>query len=77
MSSKGPEWGIEFIAAVEATLSAIRQNQLQYQTVWGQFRRAQLRRFPYSLIYIVSDQRIAVASCFHGRRDPKIWQDRP
>jgi hypothetical protein len=70
-----PGKGIEFTAAVEATLSAIRQNPFQYQTMWGKFRGARLRRFPHSLIYTVSDQMIAVASCFHGRRDPKMWKD--
>jgi plasmid stabilization system protein ParE len=70
-----PGLGIEFVAAVEATLSAIRQNPFQYQTLWGKFRSARLHRFPYSLIYGVSDQRIIVASCFHGRRNPKSWKD--
>jgi toxin ParE1/3/4 len=69
-----PGVGIEFTAAVEAKLSAIRQNPFQYQTMWGKFRRARLGRFPYSLIYAVSDQMIGVASCFHDRRDPKLWK---
>jgi plasmid stabilization system protein ParE len=71
-----PGMDIEFIAAVEATLLAIRKNPFQYQTVWGQIRRAPLRRFPYSLFYAVSDRRVSVAGCVHGRRDPKIWQER-
>jgi toxin ParE1/3/4 len=64
--------GAEFVHAVDATAAAIRQNPFQYQPIWGHFRRAGLRRFPYSLIDIASDREIAVVSCFHGRRNPKV-----
>ena len=73
---RSPGLGAEFVGAVDATLVAIQQNPFQYQAVSGQFRRAVLRRFPYSLIYLASDRQITVVSCFHGRRKPKIWQER-
>jgi plasmid stabilization system protein ParE len=44
--------------------------------VHGEARRAVLRRFPYSVIYAVREDEIVVIACFHGRRDPKRWQDR-
>jgi plasmid stabilization system protein ParE len=73
---RSPGLGAGFVRAVDATLEAIQQNPFQYQTIWGQFRRAGLRRFPYSLIYMASDRQITVVSCFHGRRNPKVWQER-
>ena len=73
---RSPGLGAEFVGAVDATLAVIRQNPFQYQAVWGQFRRAGLRRFPYSLIYTVSDRQIIVMSCFHGRRNAKVWRER-
>jgi plasmid stabilization system protein ParE len=73
---RSPGLGADFVRAVDATLVAIQQNPFQYQTIWGQFRRAGLRRFPYSLIYMASDRQITVVSCFHGRRNPKVWQER-
>jgi plasmid stabilization system protein ParE len=73
---RSPGLGAEFVAAVDATVTVIRRNPFQYQAAWGQFRRAVLRRFPYSLIYRVSDRQISVVSCFHGRRKPKIWRER-
>ena len=73
---RSPGLGAEFVGAVDVTLAAIRQNPFQYQAVWGQFRRAGLRRFPYSLIYIVLDWQITVVSCFHSRRKPKVWRER-
>jgi hypothetical protein len=66
----------KFISAVDVTPSALRQNPFQYQIVSGQLRRAKLRRFPYGLLYVVSDRQVTVVSCVHGRRDPKIWQER-
>ncbi len=73
---RSPGLGAEFVGAVDTTLAAIRQNPFQYQPVWGHFRRAGLRRFPYGLIYIVPDRQIIVVSCFHGRRNPKVWRER-
>jgi len=71
-----PGLGADFVRAVDETLAAIKQNPLQYQTVWRQFRRARIGRFPYGLIYSVSDHDIVVLSCFHGRRNPQIWKKR-
>ena len=68
--------GTEFVFAVSSALTAIQQNPLQYQIVWRDFRRAGVARFPYGLIYRVSDRDITVVSCFHGRRNPSTWKKR-
>jgi hypothetical protein len=73
---RNPGLGAEFVGAVDATLAAIQKSLFQYQAIWGQFRRAGLRRFPYSLIYLPSDREITIMSCFHGRRRPKAWRKR-
>jgi plasmid stabilization system protein ParE len=73
---RSPGLGADFVGAVDATLAAIQQNPFQYQAVMGQFRRAGLRRFPYGLIYIASEREIIVVACFHGRRNPRTWQER-
>jgi hypothetical protein len=73
---QNPGWGDKFIGAVDVTPSALRENPFQYQLVSGQLRRAKLGGFPYGLFYVVSDQQVTVTSCVHGRRDPKIWQER-
>jgi hypothetical protein len=74
MTSKAPD-RMTNLSAVDVTLSALGQNPFQYQVVSGQLRRAKLRRFPYGLLYVVSDRQVTVLSCVHGRRDPKIWQE--
>jgi plasmid stabilization system protein ParE len=43
--------GYEFIRAVDACLSLIQRNPEAYRKVYRQVRRANLRRFPYSVFY--------------------------
>ena len=68
--------GSEFMRALDASLSAIQRNPSAYPPVYKQMRRVLLRRFPYSVIYLLNDNRIVVLACFHASRDPKQWQDR-
>jgi hypothetical protein len=67
--------GADFFRAFEAAMAAIRRNLFQYQVVEEEIRRAPLRRFPYSIIYVVSDDELLILSCFHGRRDPARWRE--
>ncbi len=39
-------------------------------------RRCLLRRFPYSLLYNASDQRVRILAVMHHRREPDYWADR-
>jgi plasmid stabilization system protein ParE len=68
--------GADFLRAIEVTMSSIHHNPEQYQRIRGRTRRAVLRRFPYGVVYIVSDDEVVVLGCVHGRRDPKRWQER-
>ena len=44
-------------------------NPRQFPTVFKNVRRALLRRFPYSLFFVIE-------TCFHASRDPSRWQKR-
>jgi len=70
-------FGNEFLGAFAETVQLVTDNPFQYQKVYGRFRRALFGKFPYSLIYTVSESEIAIISCFHCSRDPKRWQDLP
>jgi toxin ParE1/3/4 len=48
----------------------------QFPTVFRNVRRALLRRFPYSLFFVVEDETLIVIACFHASRDPAHWQKR-
>jgi plasmid stabilization system protein ParE len=74
--TRGKGLGADFMRAVDAAMAAIQRNPDQYQIIKGQVRRAVLRRFPYSLIYVASEVEVIVLACFHGRRDPRRWSER-
>ena len=65
--------GSEFMRALDASLSHIQRNPMAYAVIHKQMRRALLRRFPYSVIYLIEGGKIVVLACFHASRDPKQW----
>ncbi|RZJ03816.1 MAG: type II toxin-antitoxin system RelE/ParE family toxin [Rubrivivax sp.] len=62
--------GEAFFAELERVERLITLNPLLYPEVDPALHRANLRRFPYSLFYVVDDQVISVLSCLHQHRDP-------
>lgn len=68
--------GSAFLVELERVERFVRLNPLLYPKVEGDVRRANLRRFPYSLFYVVDGDVIAVLSCFHQHRDPLIGSGR-
>ena len=68
--------GREFSVAIEQQLGRIALSPNQFACVRGDVRRAVLQRFPYSIYFIVEDDRIVVLAIFHARRDPNQLEDR-
>jgi plasmid stabilization system protein ParE len=74
--AQSPGLGSEFVRAVDGCLSSIGRNPLAYPIIYKQARRVLIRRFPYGVLYVFEQERVAVVACFHGRRNPKQWRDR-
>ena len=68
--------GLEFLRAARALLAGIGRTPLQFPMVRGQVRRARVRRFPYVVYFIPEPARVVVVAVLHGRRDPRVWQER-
>lgn len=68
--------GTEFRRAVEACLDVITRHPRAYATVHGEVRRALVRRFPYSIFYLMEERQLVVIACFHASRDPEEWRRR-
>ncbi|HOB93795.1 MAG TPA: type II toxin-antitoxin system RelE/ParE family toxin [Aquabacterium sp.] len=64
--------GAAFLAELERVERFIRLNPRLYPKVEGDIHRANLRRFPYALFYVVDGDTISVLSCLHQHRDPLI-----
>ena len=70
-----PGLGELFAYAFRTTTAGIVSNPFQYQKFGRRLRRAGLLRFPYGLMYAVSNDEIVIVACFHGSRDPIEWTD--
>lgn len=62
--------GFEFLACVEATIEAILQMPRLYAKQHDNFRRALVRRFPFSIFYTIESKNIVVHAVFDNRQDP-------
>ena len=69
--SKSSGLGDEFLRVFYSRLSEIEHQPLLYQKVEGESRRCLLRRFPYSVYYLVKEDQVIVLGLFHSARDPR------
>jgi plasmid stabilization system protein ParE len=68
--------GREFLTAVDACLQSISRNPKIYQVLYKDYRRAVVRRFPYSIIYGENSIEVIVYAVFDSRQDPDKWRER-
>jgi toxin ParE1/3/4 len=71
-----PGLGAQFLAEVDAAIELASRQPDRYPIKHDKIRSVRVRRFPYSVFYIVEVDRIVVLAVFHARRDPAIWQAR-
>ena len=62
--------GFEFLDCVEAVVETIHQMPKLYTKHHDNFRRALVRRFPFSVFYTIEKEEIVVHAIFDNRRDP-------
>jgi hypothetical protein len=63
--------------AVDAVIEPMSANPRQFPVAHKIIRRALLRRFPYTWMFVIDDDATPiVVACFHGSRYPARWQDR-
>ena len=68
--------GFELLAEITETIEALEGNPMLFQKVYGEMRRAIVKRFGYNLIYKVIDTEVYILAIMHGSRDPEKWQKR-
>ncbi len=65
-----------FFAEVEAGLERIAQLPETWPSYLHGTRRFLLRRFPFSIVYRVTDETIGVYALAHAKRRPGYWKSR-
>ena len=72
-----PGLGGRFLDELGSTFTKIRLSPLQFPRIARSLRRALLRRFPYTIYFVLSDDvSVAVVAVLHQRRKPGIWKQR-
>ena len=66
----------QFEAEIARALRSISENPRAWPTFRGARRRMLMRRFPYGIIYEISDLGIVVLAVAHNRRRPFYWRRR-
>jgi toxin ParE1/3/4 len=61
---------------VESALSAIIEMPMAWPLYEDPTRRYLLRRFPYAIIYVVTDDALMVLAIAHTSRRPGYWRHR-
>lgn len=68
--------GLSFLAELEEVVEQIVANPEACQLIGHGVRRKLLRRFPYSLLYVVEPESIRVMAVAHHKRRPRYWRYR-
>lgn len=68
--------GVEFLRCVDSCVQLIRRHPEIFPELQGDVRQGIVRRFPYSVVYLIAGGDVIVTAVFHAARDPKIWKRR-
>jgi len=68
--------GLAFVDAVEAAVAHVRVHPDSCPIILGRVRKVRVRRFPYSVMYSVVEDRIRILAVAHDRRRPYYWSGR-
>lgn len=72
---ESPGLGAEFLDTVEAALHSLLEFPESCSVLLGETRKLVLERFPYSVMYWIDGDVIAVSVIAHQRRRPGYWRD--
>ena len=67
---------LEFMQCIDDVLARVVRNPHLFPVVYGNLRRAVVRRFPFAVLYEVTADEIQVIAVFHSRRNPEVWKSR-
>jgi plasmid stabilization system protein ParE len=71
-----PGLGVDFEQALAEISYVLIRHPQAYPVIFGESRRALMRRFPYMVFYRIYGEEIAITACIHRRRDPGYWKPR-
>lgn len=76
LHSISPALSARFSVEIERVYANIVDYPQMYPRVYKNIRRALLRRFPYSVFYVVGESFILIVGVVHQARDESTWKRR-
>lgn len=76
LRNRSPALPERFRAELENVYESILDHPNMYPVVYRRFHRALLRRFPYSVFYVVDPSVIIIMGVVHQARDEWNWKSR-
>ena len=74
--SRKPSLGLRFLDELDYVAERITVAPFQFPEIYANVRRGMLNRFPYSVYFLVSDDRVEIIAVLHQHRQPDTWKDR-
>lgn len=71
-----PNLAFRFKSEIRGTLRRIARFPYQFPLVESTFRRANLKRFRYAILFSVGKERVVVKAVVHQHRADSTWKDR-
>jgi toxin ParE2 len=75
-NAQRPRLGDEFRDEIWESIKRVQQFPDAWHPLSDAIRRCQLNRFPYGLIYSLSDSEILIIAVAHLHRAPEYWRSR-
>lgn len=74
--ARKPGLGDEFVDELDVSVESICAYPNAVPVVHKTVRRCLLRRFPFSVLFILDSDRVVVLAVYHADRDPEGWKSR-
>jgi plasmid stabilization system protein ParE len=68
--------GQALLIIIDKTIQEIKRNPLLFQSISKSYRKANLKRFPYKIIFRLRKQEILIVAFAHHKRKPDYWKKR-
>jgi len=68
--------GVNYLDIIEEAITEISENPKTWPVVGQGIRRRLVRRFPFSILYIIDDNTIIIVAVMHQKQKPNYWIDR-
>jgi len=68
--------GENFLNILDAAVAEIAENPKTWPEIEQGIRRRIVRRFPYSILYAIHENKIIIVAVMHQKQKPRYWMGR-